>query len=204
MRWCGFAAIAVLTMAMVPANAAPAGDWPCIQPRVPSLSVAAFWSGAAVDEAANAAWREDGEVAKLVAKLVSRRTPVEEAEKMAGEFTARQGPDKARRAMLVFAGVFYELDTLRGSLIKGIERFTRSQRRMAEDTNKGRAELDQLRALPEKAPQQTADIEALQTKLMWQMRLHKERESSLRYVCETPVLLEQRVFAIARALQSGM
>lgn len=204
MRWTSLVLLAGFIADAAAASAAPAGDWPCIQPRVPALSVGTFWSGPSLGEDAQKAWREDAEVAKLVAKLISRRTPVEEAEKLAGQFAAAQGAAKAQRVPLVFAGVFYELDTLRGTLIKGIERYTRGQRRLAEETVKGRAGLDQLRALPEKTPQQTADIEALQTKLQWQIRMHKEREGSLRYVCETPVLLEQRVFAIARALQNGM
>ncbi len=204
MRWFAAVLMAGLTTAAAPVYAAPKGDWPCIQRRVPALSAGTFWSGAPVDEAAMKAWRGDAEITKLVAKLVSRRTAVKDAEKLAGTFAAAHGTGNARRVTLVFAGVFYELNSLRSSLIRGIERFTRNQRRLAEDVNKDRAELDKLRALPEKTPKQTADIEALQNKLLWQARLHKERESTLRYVCETPVLLEQRVFAIARALQNGM
>ncbi len=204
MRWFAAVLMAGLMMAAAPVSAAPKGDWPCIQRRVPALSMGTFWSGAPVDDAAVKGWRQDDEVAKLVARLVSRRTAVKDAEKLAGTFAAAQSTANARRVTLAFAGVFYELDTLRSSLIRGIERFTRSQRRLAKDVNKDRAELDKLRALPKKTSKQTADIEALQTKLLWQARLHKERESTLRYVCETPVLLEQRVFAIARALQNGM
>ena len=40
--------------------------------------------------------------------------------------------------------------------------------------------------------------------MQWQIRVHKEREGTVRYVCETPVLLEQRIFAIARAVQGAM
>ena len=36
--------------------------------------------------------------------------------------------------------------------------------------------------------------------LAWDTRIFKQRAQSLNYVCETPVLLEQRAFAIARAL----
>jgi hypothetical protein len=187
--------------------APPTGDWPCIQPRVPSLSVGAFWSGPAIDDAAKTAWRQDEAVARLVARLVSRRNAVEEAEKAASEFVATLGADKAakeKRLALVFAGVFGELDDLRGSLIRDIERFARNQRKVADDTNKSRAELDQLQAAPEKSAEQQARIKELQTKLQWELRIHKDRESTLRYVCETPVLLEQRIFAVARVLQAGM
>lgn len=205
--WLRSASIAAVAMAMVTGtgHTAPSGDWPCIQPRNPSLSVGTFWTGEPIADSTKTAWREDTEVAKLVAKLISRRTPLDDTEKLVAEFAGKLAPEaKTPRLTLVFAGAFYELDTLRTSLVHNIERFTRTERRFAEQTNKDRAELTQLRALPEKNDQQRARIEELQTKLQWAIRLHKERESTLRYVCETPVLLEQRVFAIARAVQSGM
>lgn len=187
--------------------AQPTGDWPCIQPRVPSLSAGAFWSGPVIDDAAKTAWREDEAVAQLVARLISRRNSIEEAEKLTSEFAATLGTDKAareKRLTLVFAGVFSELDDLRGSLVRDIERYARSQRKAAEDTGKTRAELDQLQTAPEKSAEQQARITELQTKLQWELRIHKDRESTLRYVCEAPVLLEQRIFAVARALQTGL
>lgn len=187
------------------ANAAPHGDWPCVQVRNPSLSIATFWTGGPIADDAKTAWRTDAEVTKLVTKLVSRRTQLDDVEKLVAQFAGRLSPEtKTPRLTLVFAGAFHELDTLRTSLVNNIERYTRTQRRFAEDLNKARAELDQLRALPEKNDQHRARIEELQTKVQWQIRLHKERESTLRYVCEAPALLEQRVFAIAGAVQSGM
>jgi len=38
----------------------------------------------------------------------------------------------------------------------------------------------------------------LSEQLNWDTRVYDEREQSLRYVCETPVLLEQRLFALGR------
>jgi hypothetical protein len=205
MRFPAILAFTTMITAAGMANAAPQGDWPCVQPRNPSLSMATFWSGQPIDGKANTTWREDAEVARVVAKVVSRRTSLDDAEKLIVEFAGKLPSEaKAPRLTLVFAGAFHELDTLRTSLVNNIERYTRTQRRVAEELNKDRAELDQLRITPEKNDQQRTRIEELQTKLQWQIRLHKERESTLRYVCETPGLLEQRVFAIARAVQSGM
>jgi hypothetical protein len=34
----------------------------------------------------------------------------------------------------------------------------------------------------------------------WDMRLYEDRRDSLTYLCEQPVLLEQRAFALARAI----
>jgi hypothetical protein len=185
-----------------PVRAVPHGDWPCIQPRVPELSLGAFWSGPPLDQATSA-WRSKPEVAGLVTEIISRRLPVEDAEKRIADFAAGHKGDKDALAQ-VFAGAFAELDGLRSRIVRGIERFTRSQRQLSDSINKDRAELSTLGAAPEKTEQQRARIQELQTKIQWATRLHHERESTLRYVCETPVILEQRVFAIARAVQNEM
>jgi hypothetical protein len=36
------------------------------------------------------------------------------------------------------------------------------------------------------------------------MRILQDRQQALSYVCETPVVLEQRLFALARAIQAGL
>ena len=80
------AGLAATAIAAGPATAAvQTGDWPCVQVRVPSLSMGTFWTGQPIDEAAaKAAWRDDADVAKLVARLISRRTPVDDAEQAGG------------------------------------------------------------------------------------------------------------------------
>lgn len=185
------------------ARAAPAGDWPCIQPRNPELSFATFWSGEPVDEGSAKAWRDNPDVARLVTSVISRRIPVEEAEKMIAGYAAAHKGDKAGLT-LVFAGAFAELNSLRTRIVHGIERFTRNQRSLSDDLNKARAELGTLAAAKDKTDQQRARLQELQTRIQWETRLHNERQNSLRYVCETPVLLEQRIFSIARAVQNEM
>lgn len=200
---CAGLTVLALALPSPSARAAPSGDWPCIQAKIERLSIAAFWSGPPVDEAALKAWRERPEVAQLVAAAISRRTPVEEAEKQVADFIAPRKSDKALLT-LVFAGVFAELDGLRSTIIAGIERFTRSQRLLAEQTKKDRAELAPILATVQKSEQQRSRIQELQTKIQWETRLFAERENTLRYVCETPVLLEQRLFAIARVIQNEL
>ena len=197
------AALTGLALAGMPVRAAPSGDWPCIQPRVPELSAATFWSGPPLDDSAAKAWRDNSDVARLVTGVVSRRTPVEDAEKMIADYAGAHKGDKDG-LMLVFAGAFGELNGLRTRIVHGIERFARNQRQLSEALNKDRAELSTLIAATEKTEQQRARIQELQTKIQWQTRLHNERQGALRYVCETPVLLEQRIFSIARAVQNEM
>ncbi len=45
-------------------------------------------------------------------------------------------------------------------------------------------------------------IDAEEEALDWDQRILTERQQSLTYVCETPVLLEQRAFALGRALSA--
>ena len=201
-RFCG-ALLAAALLGATAGEAAPAGDWPCIQPRVPELSFATFWAGPAVDESASKAWRDNPDVSKLVSGIVSRRTPVEDAEKMIADYASTHKGDK-NGLTLVFAGAFGELNSLRTRIVHGIERFARNQRSLSDDLNKARAELSTLTAAAQKTESQRVHIQELQTKIQWETRLHNERQNSLRYVCETPVLLEQRIFSIARAVQNEM
>jgi hypothetical protein len=40
--------------------------------------------------------------------------------------------------------------------------------------------------------------------LEWDLRVFDERHQSLAYVCETPTLIEQRLFALARVIQRSL
>ena len=47
-------------------------------------------------------------------------------------------------------------------------------------------------------------IEELEDKVLWDTRIYKDRQQSLTYVCETPVLLERRAFWLARTIASHL
>ena len=44
-------------------------------------------------------------------------------------------------------------------------------------------------------------VDKLEEQLDWDERIYRDRAKSLTYVCETPVLLEKRLFALAQILQ---
>ena len=44
----------------------------------------------------------------------------------------------------------------------------------------------------------------LEERLHWDTRIYDERQAALAYVCESPVLLEQRAFALAREIRSRL
>lgn len=178
-------------------------DWPCIQRKVPTISAAMMWGGPQIDEAALTAWRKDKDVARLVPRLAARRTALADAEKLVAGFASPLvGSDKSQRLTLLFAGVLDRINIERRRIMAGIERFTRKQRALADSISETRKALADVLAVADPDEKQVARRRELEQTLAWQSRIYEERERSLKYVCESPVLLEQRAFAIARLIMN--
>jgi len=175
-------------------------DWPCRQIMVGHLSVAAVWSGPPIEAVA---WQKDQAVADLVAKLAARRTPLEDAERMIEEFARTRGTEKGKSLVALFAGLFETLDNERTQVIEGLLRFGAKQKELAE---KIRAENALPREGSGKAPPDAAgqDAKNVTQELDWDLRIFEERRQSLTYVCETPTLIEQRLFALAKIIQHNL
>jgi hypothetical protein len=171
-------------------------DWPCIQPKVPQISVGQVWNGPPID-AIGEGWRDDAAVADLAEKLASRRTPLEEAQTMIADFAKIQ-ENSASRLTMLFAGTLSLINSERASIIAGIGRYAKRQRALSKKIEADMAELSKLPQddSPDSVSQR-ADMLEVQA---WDVRIFQEREKSLRYVCEQPVVLEQRAFAIGREI----
>jgi hypothetical protein len=174
-------------------------DWPCAQAKVPEISLGAVWAGPPLDEAAQQ-WKDDAAVSALVARLAARRTPLSEAEKRAGEFVAGAA-NKTTAATRLFAGLFEALNAQRSSVLNGLERITRKQRAAAQ---KVRDDTLALQALQGANPPDAAKIEELSNQLVWETRIFEDRRHVIRFVCEVPVALDQRLFALGRVIQQEM
>lgn len=193
-------AVAAAATAAPAAAAATAGDWPCVQRKVPHLSLGQMWSG----PEAKGDWRDDAAVRDLAVRLASRRVPTEEAETLVSAFAEAAGPAKAERLSLLFSGVFEIIESERSKVMSGIERYSKRQQALAERI---RDESLQVAAMSGKADTSTTATDAIedaQAKLDWDTRIYQEREQSLTFVCEVPVLFEQRAFAIARIMQKHL
>lgn len=175
-------------------------DWPCVQRKVPSLTPAAVWTGPGF-ESAEGRWSDDEEVRRLVNTLSQRRLPLDEAEVMIEAFAAEAGDDATRRLTLLFAGLFETMNAERGEIMDGIERYGRRQKALAEGVREKSAEVDALRETPDVDP---IALERAETDLIWQIRIFNERRSSLQYVCEVPRFVEQRLFALGRAISRAI
>jgi hypothetical protein len=174
-------------------------DWPCTQAKVPEISLAAVWAGPPLDDIKDK-WKDDAKVSALVAKLAARRTPLEEAQKAISEYLAAS-TDKATAGKLLFAGLFDALNAQRSSVMNGLERVTRKQRAAAEKIRADTVALQALQGAP--TPDQTR-IDELGNQLVWQTRIFEDRRQVVKFVCEVPTAIDQRLFALGRAIQQEM
>lgn len=194
---CGFGLGPCAAQAQPAVEAKPASDdWPCVQRRTGTISAAAIWSGP--DLAQAGAWEEDPEAAELARKLASRRTPIEDVDKLLDDFAAQAGADKEKRLTRVFAGMLEIINGERDRILSGISRYARGQNRLAE---KVRAESNAVADAQEASDLPPQKREEAEQSLKWDKRIFEERSRSLTYVCETPALLERRAFEIARRIQ---
>ena len=184
-----------------PASAAEYDDpsWPCIQRKQAHLSPAAMWAGPPIDESLGD-WEEDPEVGRLVPVLAVRRTGMEEAERLVEDFAAGLGEDRNRRLTLLFAGVFEGIDRERSEIVAGIGRYARNQIELSKALDATREQVAELAAVENPSLDQQDRLEELQDKLAWETRIYQERQQALTYVCESPVLLEQRAFELGRTI----
>ena len=175
-------------------------DWPCTLAKVPEISLAAVWAGPPLDDVQNK-WRDDAKVSALVAKLSARKTPLDEAEKSVKEFLAASASDKSAYAKLLFAGLFDTLNAQRSQVMSGLERVSRKQREAAD---KIREETLALQALQGATPRDETKVEALSNDLIWKTRIFEDRHKVVRFVCEVPTTIDQRLFALGRVIQQEM
>ena len=175
-------------------------DWPCAQAKVPDISLAAVWDGPALDDA-TAKWKDDAKVSALVPRLAARRTPLDEAEKMVTELLQETAPKKSETGKLLFAGLFDTLNAQRSSVMNGLDRVTRKQREAAE---KIRDDTLALQALQDATPPDQAKVEELGNQLVWETRIFEDRRRVIKFVCEVPTAIDQRLFALGRVIQQGM
>jgi hypothetical protein len=175
-------------------------DWPCAQAKVPDISLAAVWDGPALDDA-TAKWKDDARISALVPRLAARRTPLDEAEKAITEFLSGPSAKKNEAGKLLFAGLFDTLNAQRSSVMNGLERVTRKQREAAE---KIRDDTLALQALQDVTPPDQARVEELGNQLVWQTRIFEDRRRVIKFVCEVPTAIDQRLFALGRVIQQEM
>jgi hypothetical protein len=177
-------------------------DWPCQQRKTGAISRAAVWAG----PEASGRWDDDSQVSALARKLASRRTPLEEAGPLIDAFARDAGADKDKRLTLLFDGTLDLINGERNKVMAAITRYAKGQKALAakvrEDADKA-ADAQESQGYGQDITAPDA-LEKAHPELKWDKRIFDDRAQALTYVCESPVLLEKRAFALARAIQEKL
>ena len=182
----------------VDAQAAPADpDWPCVQRLLPEIAGGMVWTGPPLDEVDEP--KDDQAFNALSKELAARRVPIDEAEQQIADYAdTLKGEDGHEALAALFKATLDIINDDRASIINGIKKFSRGQRLLADKINARNQELETM---------DRSDVLARDTAIAerdWDIRIFEDRRKSLTYLCEQPVLLEQRAFALARSLTSHL
>ena len=196
--------LAVVAMLAPSVNARAANtdpDWPCIQRKVPQLSLGQIWNGPELPPAAKD-FSKDPAVSGLVEEVAARRMPIAEAQKKIKDFAASLPAEQLapKMAMLV-QGMFDHMDAERSQVISGISRYAHKQLEMAAALRKEASDVDALRAKPDANPD---EVERRTEQLKFATRIFNERVQSLTYVCEVPTIIEQRLYQLSKAVSETL
>lgn len=172
-------------------------DWPCIQRKQPHLSLGQVWAGPAPDDAVRDLARSP-DIAALADRLEQRRLPFLQAEAEIAHYA--QGADNQHLTALMVA-IFDRIEPHRSALISGIARYGNKQVALSARIEDHRRRMAALEAAD---PPDFDAMDEQEKELDWDTRIFQDRQQALTYVCETPVILEQRVFALARAIAAGL
>lgn len=195
-RWPVIAAVLWTQAETVRATDYSDPTWPCIQRKVENLSAALMWRYPLPETPPPAGIAD--EVTALAGALALRRIDLEALRPEVERFGAAQGGD-ADALGHVFAESFAILNKRRGRIIAGIGDFSLSQIALSEQIDATRVEMDEALAADEPDFDR---IDALEEKLDWDQIIFSDRGQSITYLCETPQLIERRLFAIAQLLAS--
>ena len=201
----GLIAASIITLGAAQALAASANgaDWPCVQRRVATVTSAQMWDGPDVDDLTQ--WRDNEEMKKLIARLISRRIPLDQATDAIAQFAAAQQPNERDQALkLLFAGLVDTTNNDRAIVLHGIERFQQRQKARAAEIERQAAALRHLKEQAASDERARAELNAAEERHQWDVRVFTERQQSIPLACEVPVLIEQRLFELGRAIRSHM
>ena len=125
--------------------------------------------------------------------------PAHDAERAIEDFAQSQGASKTK-SWFPFSPAFGTLNDERTQVIEGLLRFGANRRNLPEKY----APRTLAAKRPGKSRMQAAKTRRPLQGLGWDMRVFDERRQSLTYVCETPALIEHRLFALARVIQRSL
>ena len=194
--------ILACVLAVAPGAAADFSDpeWPCVQRKVERLSPGLMWPHPLPEGGVGEDRELAREAAELGDSLALRRVKLDDLRGEVDSFAEKyaRAPDKLG---LVFARAFDSLGRRRERIMRGIGEFSLDQIALSGKIDEMRLEIDAL------ARSENPDfdrIDALEERLDWDQVIYSDRQSSIAYLCETPQIIEKRLFAIAQLLAEAL
>ncbi|MEM9439583.1 MAG: hypothetical protein AAGA73_03985 [Pseudomonadota bacterium] len=184
----------------MPAIAADFSDptWPCVQRKVEKLSLGLMWPMPVDPQFTPEDDVTEKNIGELVETLVLRRIELDDTRPSIDAFAERHAGDASLLGQ-VFAAVFERLSQRRSQIIEGIGDFSLGQIALAEKIDGTRLEMNKLM---EAEDPDFDRVDALEEQLDWDQTVYSDRQRSITYLCETPILLEQRLYSVAQMLQA--
>ena len=198
--WVGLLAGGLMTgvvWAQLPTPGAPAG-WPCVQRYQPSVSAGTFWPYELLEDVD---WDEEPRVRSLADAVTERAVPLEEAREKIRMFLESQeqdaGEDLQKTASLLITALDKLINSKRDRIVKGIARFSERQQMMISRIETQARKIEELKAAAA-ADSDAEMLKDLEVRQKWDVRVFDEREDLVGHLCEQPVLMEQKFFALGR------
>ena len=170
--------------------------WSCVQRYVPELSAGVFWTG---ELPGSEALQDHFAIVEVARQLTDRVVPFADAVKMIEQFFESEPwkKDKSKAAGLLVSAITVAANEHRDRVMQGIKRFSTRQRMMLNRIDQQAQKIEQIDNGQEDSSMR-ADLEVRQK---WDIRVFEEREQLSAALCEQPVFLEQRLFALGKQIQ---
>lgn len=176
-------------------------DWPCEQRYVDTLSWGTMWAGPPLDDALKS-WHNNNALPEIITYLTDDTTSDADGVKRIEAFAKSLEGDKKKQLTELFAGLFETMNDRRTSFQESIKRYFRRQEAQAKTINEIQADLRELEK--KKVPENDPRMLEQQKLAAWNNRVYDDRQKLIPYVCQIPILVEQKLGAYARAIQAQM
>jgi hypothetical protein len=139
---------------------------------------------------------------EIVAYLVDDTTEDADGVKKIDEFAKSLKGDKSKQLTELFAALFETMGDRRTSFQESIKRYFRKQEAQAQQVNKLQADMRALEK--KKVGPEDQRYKDLKKNLDWNNRVYDERKKLVPYVCQVPIIVEQKLGSYARAIQAQL
>ncbi len=176
-------------------------EWPCVQRLVDHIPLATVWQGPSIEEFSDT-WWEDEKLPPLVNELLDETLTDKESADIINGYVETLGKNKDGKLLMLFSGLFKRSSEFRTRQIKGIKKFYRRQIVRGERIGRLAEELRKMKQ--EGLGEETPEYVGLSETLIWNTRIYDERNKLTDFVCEEPVLLEQRLGVQAKVILENL